>query len=35
MPIHVKAMENKLLAGASVVAALLVVIGLLVIGGVI
>jgi hypothetical protein len=28
-------MENKLLAGASVVAALLVVIGLLVIGGVI
>jgi len=35
MPIHEKAMENKLLAGASVVAALLVVIGLLVIGGVI
>jgi hypothetical protein len=35
MPIHEKAMENKLLTGASVVAALLIVIGLLVIGGVI
>ncbi|WP_123538903.1 restriction endonuclease [Halosimplex salinum] len=35
MPIHKKAMENKLLAGGSVVATLLVVVGLLVISGVI
>ena len=35
MPLHEKAMENKLLAGASVVATLLLVVGLLVIGGVI
>ena len=35
MPIHEKAMENKLLAGASMVATLVVVVGLLVIGGVV
>ena len=35
MPIHEKAMENKLLAGGGVVATLLFVIGLLVIGGII
>ncbi|TKX47282.1 restriction endonuclease [Halorubrum sp. SD690R] len=35
MPLHEKAMENPLLAGGSVVAALLLIIGLLVIGGVI
>jgi restriction endonuclease Mrr len=35
MPIHRKAMENRLLAGGSVVAMLLVVIGLLVLGGII
>ena len=35
MPIHEKAMENKLLAGGSVVATLLLVVGLLVIGGII
>ena len=35
MPIHEKAMETKLLAGASVVATLLVVVGILVIGCVI
>jgi restriction endonuclease Mrr len=35
MPLHEKAMENKLLAGGSVVATLLLIIGLLVIGGII
>jgi restriction endonuclease Mrr len=35
MPLYEKAMENKLLAGGSVVATLLLVIGLLVIGGII
>ncbi|MFP8955030.1 restriction endonuclease [Natrialbaceae archaeon A-arb3/5] len=35
MPIHEKVMENKWLAGGSVVATLLVVVGLLVIGGII
>ncbi len=35
MPLHEKAMENKLLAGGSVVATLLLVVGLLVIGGII
>ena len=35
MPIHEKAMENKWLAGGSVLAMLLVVVGLLVIGGII
>jgi hypothetical protein len=35
MPLHEKAMENKWLAGGSVVATLLVVVGLLVIGGII
>jgi len=35
MPIHEEAMENKLLAGASMVATLVVVVGLLVIGGVV
>jgi restriction endonuclease Mrr len=35
MPLHEKAMENKLLAGGSVVATLLVIIGLLVVGGII
>jgi len=35
MPLHEKAMENKLLAGGSVVATLLLLIGLLVIGGII
>ena len=33
MPLHEKAMENKLLAGGSVVATLLLVVGLLAIGG--
>jgi restriction endonuclease Mrr len=35
MPLHEKAMENKLLAGGSVVATLLFIIGLLVVGGII
>ena len=35
MPLHEKAMENKLLAGGSVVATLLLIVGLLVIGGII
>jgi hypothetical protein len=35
MPIHEKAMENKVLASAGFVVALLTLIGLLVIGGVI
>ena len=35
MPLHEKAMENKLLAGGSVVATVLLVVGLLVIGGII
>jgi len=35
MPLHEKAMENKWLAGGGVITALLVVIGLLVVGGVI
>ena len=35
MPLHEKAMENKLLAGGCVVATLLLVVGLLVIGGII
>jgi len=35
MPLHEKAMENRLLAGGSVVATLLFVVGLLVIGGII
>jgi len=35
MPIHEKAMENKVLAGGGVVATLLTLIGLLIIGGVI
>jgi restriction endonuclease Mrr len=33
MPLHEKAMENKLLTSGSVVATLLLVVGLLVIGG--
>ncbi|SDY45578.1 hypothetical protein SAMN04487946_11658 [Halobellus clavatus] len=35
MSLHEKAMENKQLAGGSVVATLLLVVGLLVIGGII
>jgi restriction endonuclease Mrr len=35
MPIHEKAMENKLLAGGTVVAALLAIIGMLIVGGII
>ncbi|MCF2166526.1 restriction endonuclease, partial [Halobacterium salinarum] len=35
MPLHERAMENKLLAGGSVVATLLIVLGVLVIGGII
>lgn len=35
MPLHEKAMENKWLAGGSVVATVLLVVGLLVIGGII
>ncbi|WP_123624235.1 restriction endonuclease [Halorubrum sp. CSM-61] len=35
MPLHEKAMENKLLAGGSVVVTLLLIVGLLVIGGII
>jgi hypothetical protein len=35
MPLHEKAMENKLLAGGSVVVTLLIVLGILVIGGII
>ena len=35
MPLHEKAMENKLLAGGSVVATLLVTIGLLMLVGII
>jgi len=33
MPIHEKAMENKLLAGGGVIATLLIVVGLLAISG--
>jgi len=35
MPIHEKAMENKVLVGGGVVATLLVVVGVLIISGVI